>query len=43
MGNCANVLLSLRQRKKAKIKGVIVQSVEKIIVECNKLSQESLL
>ena len=32
MGNCANVLLSLHLRKKAKIKGVSVQSVAKIIV-----------
>ena len=43
VGNCANVLLSLRLRKKAKIKGVIVQSVAKIIIECKKLSGESLL
>ena len=42
VGNCANVLLSLRLRKKAKIKGVIVQSVAKIIIECKKLSRESL-
>ena len=43
VGNCANVLLSLHLRKKAKIKGVIVQSVAKIIIECKKLSRESLL
>ena len=47
MGNYANVLLSLRLRKKAKIKGVNVQSVAKstflIFFECNELSRESLL
>ena len=42
MGNYANFLLSLRLRKKAKILGVSVQSVAKIIVECNELSRESL-
>ena len=43
MSNYANFLLSLRLRKKAKIIGVSVQSVAKIIVECNELSRESLL
>ena len=47
VGNYANVLLSLRLRKKAKIKGVSVQSVAKstflIFFECNELSRESLL
>lgn len=43
MGNYGNFLLSLRLRKKAKIIGVSVQSVAKIIVECNELSRESLL
>ena len=43
MGNYDNFLLSLRLRKKAKIIGVSVQSVAKIIVECDELSRESLL
>ena len=43
MGNYANVLLSLRLRKKAKIKGVSVQSTFLIFFECNELSRESLL
>lgn len=43
MGNYANFLLSLRLRKKAKIIGVSVQSVAKIIVECDELSREALL
>ena len=43
MGNYGNFLLSLPLRKKAKIIGVGVQSVAKIIVECNELSRESLL
>lgn len=43
MGNYANFLLSLPLRKKAKIIGVSVQSVAKIIVEYDELSRESLL